>query len=377
MNMQHVSKEHSFFMGGKVKPLARDMVSKEIARIGVNKTLSKLQQMGIVLDSRYVSQMHAAMDAGLQPTVTQGSSVVPIQFLQNWLPGFVNVLTQAMNIDEIVGISTMGTWEDAEIVQGIMELTGHAVLYGDYTNIPYSSWNANFVRRSIVAFEEGMMVGEMEERRASRIRVDTASQKRMSAALALEYKRNEIGFSGFNSGNNLTYGFLNDPGLGSYQTVAAGASTFTTWNKKTFLEICNDIRQMIQGLRSQSGDRINPKKTPITLAIATDCVDYLSQQSDFGKSVQGWLDEAYPNIRVCSAPELNDANGGANVAYMFADVVNDSSTDDGRTFMQVVPAKFFLVGIQKLSKNYSEDYSMSTAGTMCKRPYANYRITGI
>ncbi len=91
-----------------------------------------------------------------------------------------------------------------------------------------------------------------------------------------------------------------------------------------------------------------------------------------------WLQTTYPNVRVVSAPQLNFANGGANVFYLFADVVNDgASTDDMRTFIQVVPAKLQLLGVQKLTKGYEEDYTNATAGVMCKRPYAVYRGSGI
>jgi hypothetical protein len=65
------------------------------------------------------------------------------------------------------------------------------------------------------------------------------------------------------------------------------------------------------------------------------------------------------------------------VFYLFADRVMDDSTDDGRTFLQVVPAKFMVLGVSQLTKAYEEDYSNATAGVMCKRPYAVVRRSGI
>lgn len=318
----------------------------------------------------------AAMDA-IQGTVTTGSIATPIQFLQNWLPGFVFIITAARKIDTLVGISTSGSWEDEEVVQGVLERTGTSVPYGDLTNVPLSSWNTNFERRTVVKFEEGMMVGREEEARAARMRVDSASMKRQSAALALEIIRNSVGFVGYNSGLNRTYGFLNDPGLPSYVTVAVGASSSTLWSTKTFLEIQRDIRAAISSLRNQSQDTIDPDVTPMTLAVATTAVDNMSVTSDFGISVTQWLKEAYPNIRVVSAPQLNAANGGANVFYLYAERINDESTDDGRVFLQVVPAKFQVLGVEQKAKGYIEDYTNATAGTMCKRPFAVVRRSGI
>jgi len=337
-----------------------------------------LSRLGIGFGKNVLDEMmnKFAMDA-VEPTVTTASIATPIQFLQNWLPGFVFVITAARKIDEIVGIATVGEWSDKEVVQGVLERVGSSVPYGDYTNVPLSSWNTNFERRTVVKFEEGMKVGVEEQETAARMRVDTASMKRESSALALEIVRNLVGFFGYNSGANRTYGFLNDPNLPAYVTVPVGVSTSTLWSSKTFLEICKDIRGAIVALRNQSQDTIDPSTTNLTLAVATNSVDWLSTTSDFGISVSDWLSKAYPRIRVVSAPELDLANGGANVFYLFAESVNDASTDDGRTFIQVVPQKFRVLGVQQLAKGYEEDYSNATAGIMCKRPFAVVRRSGI
>ncbi|MFL9598516.1 hypothetical protein, partial [Aeromonas veronii] len=120
----------------------------------------------------------SAMDSNFTAPVTTPSIPTPIQFLQTWLPGFVKVMTAARKIDEIIGIDTVGSWEDQEIVQGIVEPAGTAVEYGDHTNIPLTSWNANFERRTIVRGELGLLVGTLEEGRASAIRLNSAETKR-------------------------------------------------------------------------------------------------------------------------------------------------------------------------------------------------------
>lgn len=353
-----------------------------------HKQVDSLPKLGINLNRRIADKMFRglqavnemqimAMDA-LQPTVTTGSLGTPVQFLQNWLPGFVFVETAPRLIDELAGIMITGSWEDEQVVQGLLERTGTSQVYGDYTNVPLSSWNTNFNYRTVVRFEEGMQVGVLESAQAARLRVDDSGMKRESAALALEIIRNSVGFVGFNAGNNNTYGFLNDPGLLNYTTVAENAaSTSTQWANKTYLEITNDLRVAIVTLRTQSQDLINPKKAQMTLAIATDCVDYLSVTSDFGNSVQDWLNATYPGIRVESAPQLNNANGGANVFYLYAERVNDMSTDGGMTMIQMVPAKFQVLGVQQNAKSYTEDFSNATAGVMVKRPYALTRWSGI
>lgn len=351
---------------------------------------NNLQALGIVgLSGSAIDQMMTGlrakgqvasfgMDSALQATITTPSAITPIQFLQNWLPGFVAVVTAQRAIDELIGLSTTGNWEDEETIQGFMEGTGQAILYGDYTNVPFSSWNANWERRTNVRFEEGMRAGVLEEARASRANINSAEWKRNAATDALEINRNAVGFYGFNSGLGRTFGFLNDPNLPAASALpATGTGSTTTWSTKDYLAICNDLRLMFAALRVQSQGVIDPVKDSTTLAVSTDTVDYLSVTSQYGNSVREWLSEAYPKCRVESAPQLELAISGQNGLYLYAETVaNDNSTDDKRVWIQMVPTKFKLVGVGQEPKAYVEDYSNATAGVMLKRPYAVVRRYG-
>ena len=341
-----------------------------------------LPQLGIHISQDFLSDAvtgmrltndgltRAAMDAGIQTTVTSGSINVPIQFAQFFAPGFVQVNTAARKIDELIGMKIMGSWEDEEVVQGIKEVTNGAVTYGDYTDIPLTAWNNNWERRTVIRGEQGLLVANLEEQRSALIRINAASEKRTSASLALEIRRNAIGFFGFDYQNSRTFGFLNDPNLPAYVSLPLGASGHSAWAQSTFLEITAQIRLTLSTLRVQSQDLIDPKKTPITIAIPTGVIDYLSVVNVQGtQSVQQWLDMTYPNVRVVSAPQLAGANGGLDVMYVYAEKIQDESTDGGETFVQMVQSKFMALGVERLAKGYKEDYSNATAGVMCKRPY--------
>jgi hypothetical protein len=365
----HATKEHSHIAPRDVRSVV--MTAEDCAEF------SALSDMGITVTPKMVAALHQFAQDDQQGLVTQASIGTPVQFLQNWLPGFVKVITAARKIDELIGITTSGSWEDEEIVQGIMEPVGNAQPYGDYTNVPLSSYNTNFVRRTVVRNEKGFKVGMLEEARASRIRVSTSAEKRASAALALEVTRNLIGFNGFNNGSNLTYGFLNDPGLPNYRTVAAtGTGSSTLWSTKTFLQICADLRAAAAQLQTQSQDTINPEDIEMTLGVATASYQYLSVISDFGISVRQWFMATYPKARIVSAPQLNAANASANVFYLYAERVDDGASDDSRTWVQVVPAKYQVLGVEKQAKAYVEDAVNATAGAMAKRPFAITRWSG-
>src|SRR5574337_443794 len=343
-------------------------IAKDLAKFGVNISPEAVQEMYDTQVKIAKKAQAVAMDG--QITVTTPSMTTPIQFLQNWMPGFVNVITWARKSDEIMPLILTGDWADEQIVQGVMELTGNAVPYGDYTRVPLSSWNANYVYRNVVRFESGMMIGRLEAAQAAKANINSDSERRNALAQALDIERNYIAFYGYNSGNNLTYGFLNDPGLPAYITAATGAGGQTTWVSKTFLEIVNDIKGMFSRLRNQSGDQIDTYKTPTKLTLATVDVDLLNTVSDFNMSVMDWLKKTYPNCTVESAPELNGANGGQNVGYLYALSITDGySTDGGAVLAQMVQTKFMTVGVAQEAKAYIEDYLNATAGVMVKRPW--------
>lgn len=375
-SIKQISPVHQHFTGKFFKDNAYGLKAERDYALDEMEQL--LPKIGIgfnrgVLERAMDYAMDTVLPAGnIQQPLTTSSISTPIQFLQNWLPGIVEIITAKRSIDELVGRTTVGSWEDEQIVQQVLALTGAAQPYQDITNVPLTSWNQTFVTRTVVRFELGLRVGNLEEARAARVRVDSAAQKRTSAALQLEIQRNAIGFYGYNSGNNNTYGFLNDPNLPAYVNVAN-----TNWATQSFAGIQSDLLTAFQTLRTQSQGRITPNKDPITLAIATNCVDYLATSTDFGMSVWRWLTEFYPNVRVVDAVQLNAANGGSNVFYVYADKVMDSGTDDQNTFVQIVPATFQMLGIQKLAKGYEEDYSNATAGILTKRPYAVTRWSGI
>lgn len=336
----------------------------------------QLHQFGIDVD--LIAAHMATMDSALTgPAI--GNLGAPAQFLQNWLPGVVRQVTKVRKIDELIGVATIGSWEDEEVIQTASELTGKAELYGDITNIPLANYNATYERRTIVRFEKGFMVGRLEDARAAKANLNMAAEKRDAAALSLDIVRNHVGFYGFNQPDTRNFGFLNDPNLPAYVNVAAGVGG-TTWAVKTFLEIIADIRAFHLALVNSSGGnvRVGVGGDPITLALPLGFEEYMGVVDATGvTSVQDWLSRTYPTTRVVTAPELLAANGGANVAYIYAETVDDGSTDDGRTFMQIVPTRFTALGTEQRAKGYVEDFTNALGGVMLKRPYAVRRFSAI
>jgi hypothetical protein len=383
MSVASISRTHARIRGRKARPYdmkqVTDAAVKGLAKLGMIFDHATVSDQIVALNKAGAFRQSGVMDSAFTAPATSPSIPTPIQFLQTWLPGFVKIMTAARKIDEIVGLNTVGSWEDQEIVQGVVEPSGTATEYGDYTNIPLTSWNANFERRTIVRGELGMSVGTLEEGRASAIRLNSAETKRQQAAIGLEIFRNAVGFFGWQNGlGNRTFGFLNDPNLPAFQTAPSGG-----W-ANDFQAIIGDFREGIRRLRVQSQDMVDPQAVEITVALPTSKVDLLSVTTDFGISVMDWLKQTYPKLRVVSAPELSgvqmDGAEALDAMYFFAEDIDssvDGSTDGGDVFAQLVQSKFITLGVEKRAKSYIEDFSNGTAGVLCKRPWAVVRFIGI
>lgn len=362
---------------------ARDVRRIPFAREDVESSWRALSALGLNLQPNHVAQMYAdimdAADVTPAPTIGASTPSMPtlIQFLQEWMPGWVHTVSAARKIDQLVGITTVGSFEQEEVVQGFMEPLAEAEPYGDYTNIPLSDYNPTVEGRTIVRFEKGLKVGFLEDLRAGRMRINTAGEKRNAASQSLEIARNNVGFYGYNDGANRTYGFLNDPNLASALTLPNGVAGTATWPTKTPLEIMADIRLMAATLQNNTQDTVDPATVPIVLALPTSKRQYINVPTDLGFSVAKYLAENYPNWRIESAPQLQNAVGGVDVAYLYAESMDDDSTDSGSTWLQAVPSKFQTLGVEKRAKSYVEDYANATAGVFLKRPFLVLRFVGL
>jgi hypothetical protein len=342
--------------------------------------LEQLRKIGLDLPETLARDMARSygMDS-LQSLTTTASIGTPVQFLQFFLPGFVDVLQAKRKIDDLVGLQIVGAWEDQQIVQGIAERTGAPRPYSDDGNTTYSNSNPNFEVRTVQRFEQGMRVGTYESASYARMRLSVDNEKRAGAATSLDITRNAIGFYGYNDGLSRTYGFLNEPELAPYVIVPTGASGQTTWDSKTVVEQIRDISTGLSSLRKNTKELVDPDNDYITLAVSTAAREALSRTTEFGPSAStmDWLRRTYPKVRVVSAPELDNAHSNQNVFYMYADNVMDSGTDGGQTWVQMVPTRFRVLGVQQLAKAYEEVFSNATAGLLLKRPYAVVRYYGI
>lgn len=344
-----------------------------------NATLKDLEKLGVTMDTSDAGVV-AAMDVA--PTmITTASVATPIQFLQWWMPGMIEVVTRARRADAMVGRSTVASWEDEEVVLTVKENIGQPQPYGDNTDVPLMSYNTNFVKRTNVRFEAGIQTGKLEDARASRMRINPYNEKRASLSGAVAISLNEIAFNGYDSYDastnptgGLTYGIKNAPELPQYITLATNAAnTSTQFKDKTYLEMCSDFITAMSALRVQTGDLFNPETDGVTCAIAMSAFQYLDKQNELGtSSVRDFVKRNYPKLRFLSVPELDDVGGaGVHGMYFIADGINGKKCAD-----QLVTAAIRLLGIEPKIKGTLEGYTFSTAGSVFPQPVGVVRYSG-
>lgn len=311
-----------------------------------------------------------AMDTALTGPAIHSGGIVNRYLLQTWLPGVIRQATQVKLIDEIAGVLNAGNWHDEEIVQRTAGPVGKAELYGDHSNIPLANYLGGMEARQVVRFEQGFQVGRLEEARQNAEGFQAAEEKRNAAIESLDESRNYIGFYGFAATNSRTFGLLNDPNLPAYSAATAD------WLTATFAQLTGDFDGMFAEIEGASGGLIRDD-TRITFLLPLGYRSVLSRANTtaLGQTFREWINENYPNNRVIFVPELVGANGGLDVAYLYADAVDDGSSADNASIVQVVPTRYQVLGSENRVKGYIEDATNATAGVFVLRPWAFARRT--
>jgi hypothetical protein len=347
---------------------------------------SSLEKLGISVSPEFARSFNRnaisiALDAGITQPVTTPSNGTPVQFLQEFLPGVVNILTVVRKADQVAPVVTAGEWHFEEIVLKTMEHTSNAQLYSDHGGVPLVSFNETYERRQVVRFELGVQQTQLADARSAATGTAPQNEKRVALAEGFEILRNDIAFNGFNVGTGKTYGILNDPNLPAYVTVATGAGGNTTFASKTTVEIINDLSTALRALEIQAGGNIDPTSNALSLEIPLAFNHFLTRSDGSftnGMTAMEWLSKNYPTLQVVTVPQFNLANAGENVFYLKAVSVDNSGTDGGQSMIQVVPAKMRAMGtVQNEKGGTTEGYTAAYAGIFTKRPYAVVRFTDI
>jgi hypothetical protein len=325
----------------------------------------------------------ATMDAQTAP-MSAFNTPVANQFLQNWLPGNIRMFTAPRRSEELLGFVQAGGFADETIVAKFTEMFGFTQMYGDLADVPRAGYNVEYLTRQIVRFQGGIQTDRLESERKSKIGVNDMDEKRSSLARAFAVTENYVAFHGWQGVR--CFGLLNDPNLPAYNTVAAtGSGSSPLWSTKTTELQRIDIQTDVTRLFKQTKTAFSPRNEVFTWAIPTDVSMALNNPLVIGgvavaMTLEDWVLKQYPNIRIVVIPEFDLANGGANVWYMYKEstVDVDDSTDDGKTIINMIQNKMFMLSaLPTKSGGSMESYASAQAGTFVKRPILVVRSSGM
>ena len=342
----------------------------------VAQEIERMAQLGICFDAGSIQALASLRpfgDAAPTPAVLPTGAIVPRQFLQYWLPGYIAAMAQIRQADRVYGSTTIGEWWSEEIVITNVEPLTNVEPYAIGSNVPLASYQDGFTNRQVYRAWTGMRVNKLIEERVAAMLVSVSDEniRRQAMQVGLDMLANKIAFNGISG--TTTYGAFNDPALPAATALPNGASGAATWASKTYLEIQADIILIAAAIRTRTGSTFDPMRGAWVLSIAPSTMDALNKTTSFGGvSVLDWIKSNYPGCRIEIVPENAAAVTGQNLVQAFAESVQEemtiASTDDRATWLHAVPARSVALGVETKLDGWLTGTAMATAGMTLKRP---------
>lgn len=294
------------------------------------------------------ARMRIAQDSALQTAPNAG---IPALFTTYVDPRVIQVLVTPMKAAKVFDERKMGTWADDTVSTPIAENIGVTSTYGDFNNNALSDANVNYPFRQTYHYQTIIRIGERELAKAGQARLDWATQKQTSAALALNKFQNKSYLFGIKGLQN--YGMLNDPNL---LPSMAGK----VWDKLDAQGIYDSVRTLFSLLVKQTGGLIDTDET-MTLALSPNMNASLTATNMYGLNASDLIKKNFPNMKIVTIPEYQSKAG--EVVQMIVNEYEGFPTAElGFTEkMRVHPL------IQQQS-GYEQKRSQGTVGAIIYRP---------
>lgn len=339
------------------------------------------QDWGIVMDGvrGYISEMgQDALPAGLP--VTAPNSGIPAIFTTYTDPKIIKAIITPTKAEEIYGSAKKGDWVTDTAQFPMVELSGYAASYDDYSQAGDTDANANWPQRQSFHYQTWTKWGEREVERMGAAKIDWVNQKNEASVSVLNKNQNLIALFGI-SGLEL-YGALNDPNLPAAiaplpKTTASGsAAAGNTW-LDTFdpIQVYNDFLKAFQKLNVQMGGNLT-LETPMTAVIPTDRQQCLLYTNQYQVSLSDLLKKNLPNLKIETLPEagadLSGGNNSVSMMQLFVDAI-----DGQETVTTAFTEKMRAHAVERYSSNFRQKKSQGTWGTIWFYPIACVTMAGI
>lgn len=335
---------------------------------------------GVFFNALKAKGIISVSNATVSPLVTTPNINLPLGALQYIRPGAIETLTAPRMADRLASAEKNGKWGDMVVTVKIKEYTGKTSpddgLYSDGLQV---KTNYSTVNRGVYYYQTGWLATDMEEATVGAMQENYRADQVEAAMRTLAIDRNNFFFNGIATANGQTpiYGFLNDPALSAYTSVAAGDATQnpTYWVNKTPEQIANDIVTAVSQLIAQSQGIVEDEldNGKIIIAVATGSIGQLDRANSFGKTARAMLKETYGDrVEFVAVPQLNNADSNSDVFYA--------------TFQFASGPATFINSYVEMAKAYpifqrdsvvSQKISAATSGAILQLPWAIVRYNGI
>lgn len=313
------------------------------------------------------------------PAITTPNINVIAGALQYIRPKAIEVLTAPRVADKVARGEKFGKWGDRAVVIKQKEFAGSTSPDDGLTSDGLQAkTNYTYVTRGVYYYTTGWMATDLEEATVDGIQENYRADQAAAAMQTLAIDRNKFFFNGVSTSGAAApvYGFLNEPSLGAYKTVAQNvAGTSTYWANKTPEEIYNDIVAAVKELYVQSNGIVEDQLAngKLKLAIATGSLGNVDRANSFGLTARAKLKETYGDkLEIVPVPQLNSADSSSDCFYLMFDMEGADST--------------LLNGYVEMARAYplftkdsvvSQKLSGATAGCIVQYPWAIVRYNGI
>lgn len=312
-----------------------------------------------------------ALDAASGPLVTMNNNGVP-----NWLtmytsPEVVKVLLSRCAAEEIYDPVKNGELWTQTAAFPVLEYTGEVAAYGDYSGEGNSDYNANWPQRQEFAFQTVTKIGDAEAQRMGMAKINAASAKQEASALVLKRARNKIWFFGVAGLKN--YGILNDPALPAPIAPPADANGKLKLNEKGADDVYETIRVLFARLQIQTKGLIDDglkMDAELKLCMSTNVASNLKKKNSFGVTVQQMLADAFPGMKVVTAPEFSTEAG--ELMQLICPAVDGQRTGQ-LGYTELLHAH----GMVRALSHFEEKKSSGNYGAVIFQPFAVAQMLGV
>ena len=330
--------------------------------------------------SRYFSEL--AHDAALpaNAAVTMPNSGIPALFTTYTDPVVIRALVTPTRSEAIYGSARKGDWTTDTAQFPVVELSGYAAAYDDYSPAGTVDSNANWVQRQSFYYQTWTRWGEREVERMGAAKIDWVNQKNLASASVLNRNQNQINLFGI-AGLEL-YGALNDPNLPAAITptpkfAASGtAAAGNTWVDTTDpVQVYADILKAFGVLSAQMGGNLT-LESPLTLVIPTERQQCLLYTNQFQVALGDLLKKNLPNLTIQTLPEAGVTLGGGQASTTLMQLFV-SEVEGQQAVTTAFTEKLRAHAVERYSSSFRQKKSQGTWGTIWFYPQACVTMAGI